>query len=973
MLSQYPYKSQTDESERLLPRSLEKRLRGGMTRAYGLGFLIILAAVWASLISWSAADPSLTHITRLSPTNIMGYPGAILSDLLLESLGLVSVLALLAPMLWATELTISGRIRDLRVKLTFFPLSIFLLSSAFASLPPPEVWPLSQGMGGILGDAIYGLCHLALGKLISPALAPLSGAVLFALGVPALAFSIGIELKDIARALRAGSRAVTPAPAPVRSEEIEKTGYRQEPVFSPSPFAEGDVAPETVEAHPDDKLSPVPAPEAARSPAARPQASTWQAEKPTLLRRFGARNQRAAEPAPDEADLPPSLRPPAAAVHEDHTVNEPRREVIDRPSSRDGSFDLDTDEDSAAIARRFAPANRKTAAGYAAYVDPPRTGTDWAPTKTEPKPRSKPTPAPSSRRELPPDEMLIGFERDPVTPAQQPEVVATESAPIRRKNASASAIEPSPQLEPAIETPAEAPPGFAPEALAPWQVEAARALSPSPVLEARPRPKPVSSVAAPAPKLRTISHRTPARVASYKRPSIHLLEQGVPARPGPEYTQTVMRAQTRILKEVLNDFGIKGEVSEIRQGPVVTLFELEPQRGTKTSRVIALADDIARAMSVKTARIAAMPGRSTIGIELPNVRREPVQLRDLIDSEAYRRFNGPLPLALGKSIEGTPIVSDLTRMPHMLVAGEAGSGKSVILNAMIQSLIYRHGPDDCRLLLIDTGMVELSEYNDAPHLLCPVITDANKALAALNWVIAELEERHKRMSKLSVRNIEIFNNRINNAKKRGEMIARTVTTGFDQATGEPIYEYEQMDLRTLPYIVVVIDEFADMMRMAGSEVETAVKRITSMAQAAGVHLIMGTRHLTPEILTPALIKSLRTRISFRTQTQAESRLVLGVPGADQLLEHGDMLLSSGTGQCSRVHAAHVSAAEVEAVTKFIGAGGSAAYDDDLVALLDASEPAGPIPPVIEDNYSRASGPRLARQRPHGLFVAASRD
>lgn len=962
MLSQFQYKSQTDESERLLPRSLEKRLRGGMTRAYGLGFLVILAAVWASLISWSAADPSLTHITRLSPTNIMGYPGAILSDLLLESLGLVSVLALLAPMLWATELTISGRIRDLRAKLTFFPLSIFLLSSAFASLPPPEVWPLSQGMGGILGDAIYGLCHLALGTLVSPALAPLSGAVLFAMGLPALALSIGIELKDIARALRVGLRAVTPAPAPVRGEDVVP-GYRQEPVFATPPFAGDDAAPEPVEAHSRGELSAAPAAETARSATTRPLASSSQTEEPTLLRRSGARSQLAVEPDADETDLPPSLRPQAAAVYTDDDVKESRPEAIDTPSSRDQSFDLDTDEDSAAIARRFAPANRKTAAGYAAYVDPPRTGMDWTP---------KPKPAPSSRRELPPDEMLIGFEREPVAPARQPGFVATERAPIRRKNESASVSQPSPQLEPAVEGPATAPPGFAPEALAPWQAEAMPALAPSPVLEPGPLPKSVSSVAAPAPRLRAISPRTPARVA-YKRPSIHLLEQGVSARPGPEYTQTVMRAQTRILKEVLNDFGIKGEVSEIRQGPVVTLFELEPQRGTKTSRVIALADDIARAMSVKTARIAAMPGRSTIGIELPNVRREPVQLRDLIDSEAYRRFNGPLPLALGKSIEGTPIVSDLTRMPHMLVAGEAGSGKSVILNAMIQSLIYRHGPDDCRFLLIDTGMVELSEYNDAPHLLCPVITDANKALAGLNWVIAELEERHKRMSKLAVRNIEIFNNRINNAKKRGEMIARTVNTGFDQATGEPIYEYEQMDLRTMPYIVVVIDEFADMMRIAGGEVEAVVKRITSMAQAAGVHLIMGTRHLSPQVLTQALTKSLRTRISFRTPTQAESRLVLGVSGADQLLEHGDMLLSSGTGQCSRVHAAQVTAAEVEAVTKFIRAGGSAAYDDDLVALLDASEPVGPVLPVVEDHYSRASGPRLARQRPHGLFVASSRD
>ena len=309
----------------------------------------------------------------------------------------------------------------------------------------------------------------------------------------------------------------------------------------------------------------------------------------------------------------------------------------------------------------------------------------------------------------------------------------------------------------------------------------------------------------------------------WRRPSLNMLKRPAAAKPRPELSQTVMRGNARLLEDVLADFGIKGEVKDIRPGPVVTLYELEPSRGTKSSRVIGLAEDIARSMSVASVRAAVVPGRNAIGLELPNARREAVLLREILEAEAFKENTATLPLGLGKSISGEPVVADLARMPHLLVAGTTGSGKSVGINAMVLSLLYRHAPDDCRMLMIDPKMLELSVYNGIPHLLTPVITDPHKAVAALNWVVREMEERYKRMAALSVRNIDVFNNRIRNAKKRGEILSRTVQTGFD-TSGQARFETQKMDLELLPRIVVIVDEFADLMIVAGRAWITAAVR-----------------------------------------------------------------------------------------------------------------------------------------------------
>lgn len=458
----------------------------------------------------------------------------------------------------------------------------------------------------------------------------------------------------------------------------------------------------------------------------------------------------------------------------------------------------------------------------------------------------------------------------------------------------------------------------------------------SPSIAPDPGPEAETAPVAPVGKLKLPAIlKSPAepRQRQWKRPSLNLLKRPAAARPGPELTQTVMRGNARLLEDVLNDFGVKGEVKDIRPGPVVTLYELEPARGTKSSRVIGLADDIARSMSVVSARAAVVPGRNAIGLELPNMRREPVLLREMLEAEAYKASDAALPLTLGKSISGDPVVADLARMPHLLVAGTTGSGKSVGVNAFILSLLYRLSPNECRFLMIDPKMLELSVYNGIPHLLTPVVTDPHKAVVALNWAVREMEERYKRMATLAVRNIDVFNNRVRNAMKRGEMLARTVQTGFDK-NGQAVFEKQKMNLEPMPHIVIVVDEFADLMVVAGKEVEGAVQRLAQMARAAGIHLIMATQRPSVDVITGTIKANFPTRISFKVTSKIDSRTILNEQGAEQLLGQGDMLYSSGSGQIVRVHGAFVADEEVEAVAAALREQGPAQY---IEGLLDVPE------------------------------------
>ncbi|MFQ5562062.1 MAG: DNA translocase FtsK 4TM domain-containing protein [Parvularculaceae bacterium] len=410
---------------------------------------------------------------------------------------------------------------------------------------------------------------------------------------------------------------------------------------------------------------------------------------------------------------------------------------------------------------------------------------------------------------------------------------------------------------------------------------------------------------------------------TYELPPLHLLAKPGAAREA--ISDEALEQNARMLENVLADFGVRGEIINVRPGPVVTLYELEPAAGVKSSRVIGLADDIARSMSAVACRVAVVPGRNVIGIELPNQDREMVYLRELLGAAEYEKSRGDLTLALGKGIGGEPVYADLARMPHLLIAGTTGSGKSVGINTMILSLLYRLSPDECKLILVDPKMLELSVYEGIPHLLAPVVTDPKKAVGALKWTVREMEERYRKMSKVGVRNIEGFNQRIAEAKENGETLTRTVHTGYDEETGEPVYETEELDYEAMPFIVVVIDEVADLMMVAGKDIEAMVQRLAQMARAAGIHLIMATQRPSVDVVTGTIKANLPTRISFQVTSRIDSRTILGEQGAEQLVGLGDMLHMAGGGRLRRVHGGLVSDDEVEKIVRFLKKQGKPDY------------------------------------------------
>ena len=413
-------------------------------------------------------------------------------------------------------------------------------------------------------------------------------------------------------------------------------------------------------------------------------------------------------------------------------------------------------------------------------------------------------------------------------------------------------------------------------------------------------------------------------------PPLKLLSPPPARHNDPELSDAALGRRAELLQGVLEDFRVKGQIAGVHPGPVITLYEFEPARGTKSSRVIGLADDIARSMSAVSARVAVIPGRDAIGIELPNQNREVVYLRELLEAKEFTAGKGRLLLALGKTIGGDPVIVDLARMPHLLIAGTTGSGKSVAINTMILSLLYRLPPEECRFIMIDPKMLELSVYDGIPHLLTPVVTDPQKAIMALKWTVNEMNARYERMCKLGVRNILGFNSKVTRARRTGEPLARTVQTGFDEETGSAIYEREDIDGSPMPYIVVVIDEMADLMMVAGKEIEFAVQRLSQMARAAGIHLIMATQRPSVDVITGTIKANFPSRISFQVTSKIDSRTILGEMGAEQLLGAGDMLTMAGGGRIMRAHGPFVSDDEVESVVNVLRAQGEPDYMEGLL-------------------------------------------
>ncbi|MEX1147244.1 MAG: DNA translocase FtsK 4TM domain-containing protein [Sphingomonadales bacterium] len=462
-----------------------------------------------------------------------------------------------------------------------------------------------------------------------------------------------------------------------------------------------------------------------------------------------------------------------------------------------------------------------------------------------------------------------------------------------------------------------------------------------------------------APSLRAERERQPmldfgSASGGFALPPLAILNKPDKATRGEQISSEALEQNARMLESVLEDFGVKGDIVTVRPGPVVTLYELEPAPGTKSARVIGLAHDIARSMSAVSARVAVVPGRNAIGIELPNRKREMVALRELVETAAFEKAGGRLTLVLGKDIGGEPVFADLASMPHLLVAGTTGSGKSVAINAMILSLLYRLPPDECRLIMIDPKMLELSVYDGIPHLLTPVVTEAKKAVVALKWAVREMEERYRGMSKLGVRNLKAYNKRLAEAAASGEDLKRRVQIGFDNESGEPVYEEEQLDLKPLPMIVVVVDEMADLMLVAGKDIEAAVQRLAQMARAAGIHLIMATQRPSVDVITGTIKANFPTRISFQVTSKIDSRTILGEQGAEQLLGQGDMLYMAGGGRVTRVHGPFVSDGEVEKVVEHLKKQGAPEYLEDIT-----EEPEGGFDsPFLSDDGEGSSGDDL---------------
>ncbi|MDN5248247.1 MAG: DNA translocase FtsK 4TM domain-containing protein [Wolbachia endosymbiont of Tyrophagus putrescentiae] len=436
---------------------------------------------------------------------------------------------------------------------------------------------------------------------------------------------------------------------------------------------------------------------------------------------------------------------------------------------------------------------------------------------------------------------------------------------------------------------------------------------------------------------RKVIEKAPSKLASnFKLPNVTLLSRGQELLEQKKSNEAEGSRVLSLLEQVLNDFGIQGKIVNVCYGPVVTLYKLEPQAGTKSARVIGLADDIARSMSALSARISIIRGQNAMGIELPNKEREIVMLRDLLESSEYQNSNLNLPIALGKDIGGKPVIADLTKMPHLLVAGTTGSGKSVAINTMILSLVYRLSPDECKMIMIDPKMLELSIYDSIPHLIAPVVTEPKKAIIALKWIVKEMENRYRMMSYLNVRNVVNYNQKITEAMNNGKELERVVQIGFDSTTGKPLFEKVPIKMETFPYIVVVVDEMADLMLVAGKEIECSIQRLAQMARAAGIHIIMATQRPSVDVITGVIKANFPTRISFAVTSKIDSRTILGEQGAEQLLGMGDMLYMASGGKIIRVHGPFVSDDEVQSVVEHLKTQGEPSYMEEITKEDESS-------------------------------------
>ena len=850
----------SNAEEALVPVALKRFLRRRLMEVAGLSLLATAGLLTLALASWSITDPSLDRAVEGEIHNWLGWPGAVVADLMLAQLGLAALVPVAVLVIWGVRWLAFRPVAKPHYRLVWLVAAVLAASGFLAALPTPESWALGTGLGGNAGDALLDAFSRLFGLFMQPLAAHLLAAAL--LGISAL-FTF-FRATDIT------------GDSVVRVAGI--LGERSQDKVAQGVGAVGH----------------------------------WHLRLKGLIVRRNRRDEHAARRNAEDRET-------ATA---DSSATEPTAPVIRRPQPAVGTVTAmaEEDDDRPPVAA-FAPRARRQGGALLAKVRGLLGGIlGGLREKAWRMPLSLPSPASAAAGD-------IMEKREPVLagvpsptraePAVAPADMAVPEAPVPQSPAGESGEEAAPWAdeEPigadaataggvTIGGPVDS--AFLPEELAeePEAGEAPTAAAPARDAAATAPAKPATK---PAPKAR------PKPGRPIKLPPLDILATPDPSKRQAAMSDEELQANAQTLQQVLEDFGVRGQIVNVCPGPVVTLYEFEPAPGVKSSRVIGLADDIARSMCAVSARIAVVPGRNVIGIELPNEKREMVFLREMLESKGYRKSKFNLPLALGKNIAGEPVFADLARMPHLLIAGTTGSGKSVGINTFIMSLLYRHTPETCRLIMIDPKMLELSIYDGIPHLLTPVVTDPRKAVVALKWAVREMEERYQKMAMMGVRNLDGFNARVKEALKKGEKITRTVQTGFDPNTGEPVFEEEELDLSPLPYIVVIIDEMADLMMVAGKDIEGAVQRLAQMARAAGIHVIMATQRPSVDVITGTIKANFPTRISFQVTSKIDSRTILGEQGAEQLLGQGDMLYMAGGGRIVRLHGPFVSDEEVEQV------------------------------------------------------------
>ena len=881
--------------------------------------LIVLGVLMAMMVgSYSPEDPSWISATDAPVHNWLGRFGASTAAPLIMVVGIGIWAMPLILMTWGVRF--AGHWGEERAagRLIFAPIAIAICALYAVTLSPGPAWPPNFGMGGMFGDTVLAivLTVLPFGAGFAVKLFSL---IMFVTMLALMAFVLGFtrpELRAVGRFLMLGlimtyamilralgqtaSISAKAAQGGMASIQAKREHARENRVALAYEAEQEEIARRSI-----------PNPELKARAAA-------------VVRANPAMPTRAAAPMPqpDGRKMPPMSAPTISSVAVQTTAAPmvaPARDVAPQPSGGLLSGLLKRKEvmpEPELVASRTVDHDAPAVDGdrVSARISDAIKNRKVAEVTAAESPRIEPT-LTAGRGPRP---LVLNLRNDMAEADDVAELIEVEDentvveAPLAAPAPLIRQATPTPA--PAVEAPAVARVEIpTPEPKKVVQHVVKKPLQPSKQAQAEAQPK----------------LQFEDKYADYEHPPLSLLASpSVVERH--HLPDEALEENARMLESVLDDYGVKGEIVSVRPGPVVTMYELEPAPGLKASRVIGLADDIARSMSALSARVSTVPGRSVIGIELPNEKREMVVLREMIAARDFGDSNMKLPLALGKDIGGEPIIANLAKMPHLLIAGTTGSGKSVAINTMILSLLYKLTPEECRMIMIDPKMLELSVYDGIPHLLSPVVTDPKKAVVALKWVVGEMEERYRKMSKMGVRNIDGYNGRVKEALAKNEMFSRTVQTGFDDETGEPIFETDEFTPEVLPYIVVVVDEMADLMMVAGKEIEACIQRLAQMARASGIHLIMATQRPSVDVITGTIKANFPTRISFQVTSKIDSRTILGEMGAEQLLGMGDMLYMAGGGKISRIHGPFCSDEEVEEIVNFLKGFGPPEYMSGVV-------------------------------------------